>query len=291
YSLWDSLQATLAHLERIGSDAAEAARQAIACFEPYAPDPHLYARHAAWVPKACRDEVVQMLAATRAGLAALPDHATEARLDAEQNAVVAHNAETYYRAWAQGGPASWNVRDRHMLETLERLLDHHTAHKGEPAKAIVWAHNTHVGDARATDMRDDGMVNLGQLAREAHPGETFLLGFSTHAGHVIAGRAWEAPMRRMPLPPARDGSLEARLHGSGGDRLLLLPNDFPVWQPVGHRAVGVVYAPEREAGNYVPTVVPKRYDALLHVDATTALEPLGIPAEPAEVPQTWPWNT
>src|SRR5690606_28645926 len=122
------------------------------------------------------------------------------------------NAESYYRAMVRGGPASWNVRDRHMLETLERLLEHH----GADSKAIVWAHNTHVGDARATDMVDDGMVNLGQLARERWGDEVFTLGFSTWRGRVIAARRWGAAMERMVVPEAPHGSWEDLLHRAGG---------------------------------------------------------------------------
>src|SRR5204862_1219142 len=129
------------------------------------------------------------------------------------------NAEHYYRTMVHGGPDSWNVRDCHMTETLDRLMRHH----GPAAKAIVWEHNTHIGDARFTDMADDGMVNVGQLVREQHGGEgVVLVGFGSHYGSVIAGRQWEAPMERMAVPPARKGSWDHVLHQAGPRNTLLL---------------------------------------------------------------------
>jgi erythromycin esterase-like protein len=191
----------------------------------------------------------------------------------------------------RGRSESWNLRDLHMTETLERLMSHH----GAGARAIVWEHNTHIGDARFTDMADDGMVNVGQLVREGHAGEgVFLVGFGSYRGSVIAGRQWEAPMQRLRVPPAREGSWEEILHRLGSDDRLLLLTDAPhtrEWlQPWGHRAIGVVYHPETEHyGNYVPTVLPRRYDAFVYLDETQALHPLHVPArEEGEVPETFP---
>jgi erythromycin esterase-like protein len=186
---------------------------------------------------------------------------------------------------------SWNVRDRHMAETLDRLMIWH----GPGAKAIVWEHNTHIGDARFTDMADDGMVNLGQLARERYgdPG-VVLVGFGSHRGGVIAGDGWGAPMRPMPVPEATEGSWEDLMHrAGGGDKLFVfapdaLREEWFGWR--GHRAIGVVYRPQYERfGNYVPTVLPRRYDAFLYLDRTTPLRPLHIrPVEEQELPETYP---
>jgi erythromycin esterase-like protein len=192
----------------------------------------------------------------------------------------------------QGGPASWNIRDRHMVETLEQLMRHH----GPKAKAIIWEHNTHIGDARYTDMADDGMVNVGQLVREGHAGEgVVLIGFGSYRGSVIAGSEWEAPMQPMTVPPAQPDSWEDVLHRAGAaDRLLLLDrvrDQENFLAKRGHRAIGVVYHPEHERfGNYVPTVLPRRYDAFLFVDETEALRPLHEvhPHEEQEVPETFP---
>jgi len=214
----------------------------------------------------------------------------EARFNAEQNALVVQNAEHYYRTMVQGGPDSWNVRDQHMVETLQRVMQHH----GPGAKAIVWEHNTHIGDARFTDMAAEGMVNVGQLVREAHDGETVLVGFSSFVGKVIAGDEWGAAMERMPVPPARAGSWDAILHEASVEDKLLVFGDQDSKGPLGglrgHRAIGVVYHPQYERyGNYVPTVLPRRYDALLHIDKTEALHPLHVEVhEEHEVPETYP---
>jgi erythromycin esterase-like protein len=169
------------------------------------------------------------------------------------------------------------------------------AHHGPDAKAIVWEHNTHIGDARATDMARTGMVNVGQLARERHAGDgVVLVGFGSHRGSVIAGVEWSAPMERMPVPPAREGSWEDVLYRAGAANKLLLLADGAVpagfIDTRGHRAIGVVYDPAYEAfGNYVPTVLPRRYDAFLYIDETEALHPLHlVPAEEREVPETFP---
>jgi erythromycin esterase-like protein len=190
----------------------------------------------------------------------------------------------------RGGPESWNIRDRHMTETLDRLMSHH----GPGAKAIVWEHNTHIGDARATDMADDGMVNVGQLVRERHAGAgVVLVGFGSHRGSVIAGDEWDAPMEEMHVPPGREGSWEDILHRTGAaNKLLLLDdvrNEDAFLEERGHRAIGVVYHPERERfGNYVPTVLPRRYDAFCFIDETRALHPLHLRADPTKMPETYP---
>ena len=211
---------------------------------------------------------------------------------AVQNALVVKNAEAYYRAMVRSDAESWNVRDRHMAETLDRLLEHH----GPGAKAVVWGHNTHVGDARFTDMAGDGMVNLGQLARERYGrDDVVLVGFGSYRGSVIAGSAWGEPWEQMLVPPGRDDSWEDVLHrAAGGDRLLVFDGrtseEFA--GPRGHRAIGVVYRAKYEQyGNYVPTVLPERYDAFLHLDRTAAVAPLFPPAAeelPEEAPETYP---
>jgi erythromycin esterase len=157
--------------------AVEAAKRAYRCFEPYGDDSRAYARATAFVPTSCENEAVEVLADLRRRAPRHPEDGPEDRFDAEQNALVARNAEAYYRAMVRGGAESWNVRHRHMTETLERLMGHH----GPGAKAIVWEHNTHVGDARATDMARSGMVNVGQLVREGHEaGDVVLVGFGSH---------------------------------------------------------------------------------------------------------------
>lgn len=289
YSLWDSLRFALEWLERRDGSAVEAARRAVACFQPYHREADAYASATTWA-RGCEEEVARLLAATRA---ARVERDGEGWFDAEQNALVAKNAESYYRAMARGGPESWNVRDRHMVETLERLMAEH----GPGARCVVWEHNTHVGDARATDMVEDGMVNVGQLVREAHaPDDVFAVGFGSHEGTVIAADAWEAPMRRKTVPPGRAGSWEDLMHRTGVPAWSLVLDevaDLPGFRVRrGHRAIGVVYRPQHERfGNYVPTVLPDRYDAFVFVDRTTALHPLHlVHEEKPEVPETYPFG-
>jgi erythromycin esterase-like protein len=290
YSLWESMDAVAAYLEDADSAAAAAARRAFACFEPFGHDVEQYVRSMLWVPKSCEDDVVRMLGELRRQTPRYEHDGREAFFNAEQNAIVVKNAETYYRTMIGGDAASWNIRDRHMVETLNRLLEHH----GRTAKAILWEHNTHIGDARYTDMAAAGMVNVGQLVREQHEAEgVVLVGFSSHRGSVIAGDQWGAPMHVRPVPPGRSGSWEDVLHQAGGDQLLLFdaPSAPPELMEVrGHRAIGVVYRPQDEAhGNYVPTVLPRRYDALAFIDETRVLHALGVPASiEHEVPETYP---
>ncbi|WIV55492.1 erythromycin esterase family protein [Amycolatopsis nalaikhensis] len=189
---------------------------------------------------------------------------------AEQNAEVVAGAERYYRELVRGGVRSWNVRDTHMGDTLDRLLRAY----GPRSKAVVWAHNTHVGDARATDMAAAGMTNLGQLARERHAGAGVVaVGFGTHHGSVIAADHWGGPARRMPVEEAHRDSLEGVLHEAvPGEDSLYVFEDGDGWAQElrGHRAIGVVH----RGGGYVPTVPSARYDAFVHCDETTAITPL-----------------
>jgi erythromycin esterase len=290
YSLWESMGAVIEYLERVDPEAVDAARRAYKCFEPYGEDVREYARATAFVPTSCEDEVVEMLADLRNRLPEYRDD-PESRFSAEQNALVVRDAERYYRAMVRGGSSSWNVRDRHMVETLERLMRHH----GPKAKAIVWEHNTHIGDARYTDMADVGMVNVGQLVREQRGEEdVVLVGFGSHRGNVIAGAEWGTPMESMPVPPAREGSWEDVLHRAGEEDKLLVfaeaEDEDTLLEPRAHRAIGVVYDPAHERyGNYVPTVLPRRYDAFVYVDESRALHPLAMqPRDDGEPPETFP---
>lgn len=293
YSLWDSMHAVLEYLERLDPQLARNARRAYSCFEPYEEDAQEYARATVLVPTSCEDEAVQILRQLRARAPEFRDDGRDAYFNAEQNALVARNAELYYRTMVRGGPSSWNVRDNHMVETLNRLVAHH----GPQAKAIAWEHNTHIGDARFTDMARSGMVNVGQLVRQEHEREgVVLVGFGTHHGSVIAGEAWGAPMRKMDVPEAREGSYEhAMREAEIGDSLFLFSPGEPgetakLREPRGHRAIGVVYDPRTEHwGNYVPTILPGRYDAFIYLEETKAVDPLHMAVRfDGEVPETFP---
>ncbi|MCU4975257.1 erythromycin esterase family protein [Halobacteria archaeon AArc-m2/3/4] len=293
YSLFESMQALVDYLEGVDPDAATEAREAYRCFEPYGDDARAYARSIRFAPKSCEDEVVEVLSRLTEdgrGNGDEGDHPDE-RFSAEQNALVAKNAEAYYRAMVDGDSDSWNVRDRHMTDTLSRLLAHHES----DARGIVWAHNTHVGDARATDMERRGRHNIGQLARERSDfADVTLVGFGSHHGSVVAAESWDAPMERLPVPPAKTGSYEDVFHrAGGGDRVLVsdeLGANSPLATERGHRAIGVVYDPDREDGNYVPTVLPERYDVFVYLEETSALHPLEMHAEREEVPELYPWG-
>jgi erythromycin esterase-like protein len=293
YSLWDSMRAVVDYLERVDPELAHGARRAYSCFDPYYDDAQDYARATALVPTSCEAEAVAVLRELRGRAPEYREDGREAYFNAEQNALVARNAELYYRTMVRGGPSSWNVRDTHMVETLERLMKHHEPH----AKAIVWEHNTHVGDARYTDMARHGMVNVGQLVRDRHDDEgVMIVGFGTHRGTVIAADEWGEPMERMRVPPAREGSWEDACHRADSEDKLFLFNDDPdggvpgLEAPLDHRAIGVVYAPGNERwGNYVPTVVPRRYDTFLYIDESHGVDPLHMPVRvDGEVPETFP---
>ncbi|MGY1593953.1 erythromycin esterase family protein [Geodermatophilus sp. SYSU D00708] len=285
YSLWDSMQELVAWLRENEPEHVETAVRALRCFEPFGEDGAEYAFASRFAPTSCEHAVVDLLhhLCERRGEVSF-DGDPEMRFSAEQNAAVVVDAERYYRAMVRGSAESWNVRDVHMADTLDRLL----AHAGD--KAVVWEHNTHVGDARATDMADSGMVNVGQLLRERHGrDDVVLVGLGGHAGGVVAGSEWGAQMQRMPVPEARPGSLEAVLHDEvGRDALFVVPRGpRPAWldRRLDHRAIGVVYRPERERwGNYVPTVVGERYDAFLYLDDTRPLQPLHLERPEEHVP-------
>jgi erythromycin esterase len=186
YSLWDSLRAVIGYLSQHHPEDVGAALEACRCLEPYAEDPQAYARATRFVPQGCELEVVTMLSDLLRGSSG-PPGSRDAAFAAEQNARAAVGAEAYYRAMVRGGPESWNIRDRHMADTLDRLLDHHEEIRGRRARAVVWEHNTHVGDARWTDMHEAGLVNVGQLVREAYgEAECVLVGLGSHHGAVVS---------------------------------------------------------------------------------------------------------
>jgi erythromycin esterase-like protein len=290
YSLWESLRAILVHLREHDPGTVETALAAYRCFEPYGEDPQRYALETRFVPEGCADQVVDLLARMRErAITGALGPGRDDEFNAWQNAEVVAGAEHYYRAMVRGNVESWNVRDRHMADTLDRLMDYH----GPGAKAVVWAHNTHVGDARATDTADIGQVTIGQLGRDSYGPDVVLVGFGCHRGTVVAGPAWGAPMQVMPVPAARAGSLEDVLHSTAPERALLVFGEqrsgdlLTDW--LGHRAIGVVYDPERERwGNYVPTRLGDRYDAFVWLDQTRGVRPLRTRDVSTAEPETYP---
>lgn len=276
YSLWESMEEVIHYLSKTnpsGGDV-ELAKKAFACFEPFNREPENYAVTAADFSKACVEEVSKLLASIRSNEDLYKDSG-EADLDLKINALVLKNAEDYYRAIVQSGEMSWNIRDEHMVEAINEVRDYH----GAEAKIIIWEHNTHIGDASATDMKNEGMTNVGQILREQNRVEdVYAVGFGTYSGTVIAAPSWGDPAEEMTVPPATPNTWEDLLHRSGAfNKFLLFHSEnfalFDRW--VGHRAIGVVYNPEFEAyGNYVPSKISQRYDAFMFIDHTHALNPL-----------------
>jgi erythromycin esterase len=291
YSLWESLEAIIAYLEKTDPQAAIIAKDAIQCFEPYGGDEHRYAREQYSLSDSCREPLVKLLSEI-VKKAPIYDHDPEAALNAEQNAHVAVNAEEYYSKMMSFNDNTWNLRDTHMMETLNRLLKFYES----DSKAIVWEHNTHIGDARFTDMKNAGMINIGQLVREQRGfNDVVLVGFGSYLGTVVAGKHWDATMEIMPVPGARNGSIEDILHQESSENRLLIFNRnnkkerFARIMP--HRAIGVVYNPAQEKyGNYVPTILNSRYDAFLYIDKSIALHPLHFKPDGHKIPETYPFT-
>lgn len=283
YSLHTSIAEVLRFLETVDPPAAQRARERYACFEPFQ-DTQTYALSAHYLAESCEDQVVSTLLDLQRRRGDYEKRSSaEAVLDAELNALAALNAERYYRQMVYGGAVTWNLRDHHMTDVLNRLL----AHMGPDSKAVLWEHNSHIGDFRATYEGRGGHVNVGQLVRERYGDQAFAVGFGTHRGTVTAASEWDGPHAYKPVPPARDHSYEAIFHEAGFDRFYL-DLRAPLMERGGdwlfgtreERAIGVVYHPERERwGNYVPSKLAQRYDAYLFFDETLAVEPLD-PVEP-----------
>lgn len=301
YSLFGSIQAVVDHLERTDPAAARRAQARYACFTRSGQDSHAYGYAASFgMQPHCEDEALAQWREMQRRAAPLPRSASAARdaaFDALQNARLVRNAEEYYRTMFHRRVSSWNLRDRHMAQTLE-ALEHHLADEGgERPRMVVWAHNSHLGDARATGMRALGEWNLGQLVRERCGDDVRILGFSTHEGTVTAAPSWDAPAQRRRVRPGLPGSYEALLHACGEARFWLRLRDEPALAgllspPRLQRAIGVIYLPETErASHYLPADLPAQFDALVHIDSTEALQPLEpdpgwlLPLEP---PETFP---
>lgn len=274
YSLWESIDEIISYLEKIKSPQIESAKKTFSCFEPFNRRPEKYGLSASFYGEDCLDEVTKLL--TEITLNKMTVSNTEENaLNLEVNAIITANAENYYRTMVVNDNESWNIRDRLMVEALNKIHDFF----GEHAKGIVWEHNTHVGDVRATDMIDEGIVNVGQLLREEKGYESiFIIGFGTHRGSVIAADEWGVNPERMIIPPAQQGSWEDALHKAGPhDKFLHFTKDncHLFQDAIGHRAIGVVYNPAYEHyGNYVPSILSKRYNAFIYINVTNALHPL-----------------
>jgi erythromycin esterase-like protein len=300
YSLHSSMNAVIQYLDKTDPSAAAEARKRYGCFEDYGDDPQAYGLVAGLQQMGnCEKEVIQQLVEMQRRAAESLRGDSRASADelfyAEQNARVAANAEQYYRAMYRGRPNTWNLRDTHMANTLDELFDHLEKH-GEKPKAIVWAHNSHLGDARATQMSERGELNLGQLIRERHDGDCWNVGFTTYTGTVMAADDWDAPAKIKRVRPGLPNSFETLFHQSGLQNFLLniRPNadlSRSLNEPMLERAIGVIYRPDTERySHYFEAHLAKQFDSVIHFDETHALIALESVSErePEELPETYP---
>ncbi|MET0964225.1 MAG: erythromycin esterase family protein [Noviherbaspirillum sp.] len=300
YSLRRSIQAVVDYLDRVDPDAAQRARTRYACFDHLAEDPQRYGYATTFgMKKDCEVEVMRQLMGMTANLERYAGidgiEGFDEAFYAQQNARVAQNAEAYYRAMFEGRNASWNVRDTHMADTLDALREHLSRRRGDAARLVVWAHNSHIGDARATEMGRRGELNLGQLVRQRHgDAQCYLLGYTTHAGTVTAASEWDSPAERKNVRPSLEGSHENLMHRAGHDFFLPLRGNPGLQQQLGQRlerAIGVVYLPESErVSHYFQSEIGRQFDALVHLDTTRAVKALDAPAAMLhdELPETYP---
>jgi erythromycin esterase-like protein len=298
YSLHRSIDRVIEYLDKVDPAAAQRARQGYACFDAFGDDVQRYGRAASLnIDRSCEDEVVAQLVELRRRAAEYARRdgriAADEYFVAEQNARVVRNAETYYRAMFQGGAESWNVRDQHMMTTLEALLEH-AGRSLRPPRVVVWAHNSHLGDARATGLASLGELNLGQLARDRFGSGCCAVGMTTHEGEVTAAHQWEEPAALRTVRPSLPGSYERLFHDLGLPAFVL-PLRWPAVAaalagPRSERAIGVIYRPETErASHYFAARLPQQFDLVVHVDRTRAVEPLERwGRHEIDLPETYP---
>jgi erythromycin esterase-like protein len=299
YSLHASIEAVLAYLAKLDPISASRARRHYGCFDHFGTDAQSYGLATGLgVASPCEEAVIRELTELRRREAEYLQRDGRVAADeffcAEQNAIVIKNAEQYYRTMFQGEVSSWNLRDDHMMETLVALVAHLEQFR-HPTKVVVWAHNSHLGNARATQMTERGEFNLGQLVRERFGDEARLVGFTTYTGTVTAASDWDAPAERMNVRPAVPESFEALFHDVGCARFWLEFKKHPelaakLRTPRLERAIGVIYRPETElVSHYFRARLPDQFDGVLHFDDTRAVEPLERTAQKtAEVEETFP---
>ena len=303
YSLYRSIDEVISYLEGVDPLAAARARERYSCFDHYQDEAQDYGLAAAFGAGAsCEQDVIDQLIELQQHA---PDYARRDGLIAEdeafyavQNARTVRNAEEYYRSMLRTGTTTWNLRDRHMVDTLDELVIHLGRLRGAPARVVVWAHNSHLGDARATEVATQGQINVGQLVRERHAGDCRLVGFTTFTGTVTAADDWGGPAERKRVRPALRDSYERLLHGLDEKAFRIAVAEAPPTSgevlriPRLERAIGVVYRPRTERqSHYFRARLADQFDAVIHIDETRAVEPLERTArwEEGEVPETFPY--
>lgn len=293
YSLYDSIRAVLKYLDAIDPESARVARERYGCLTPWQSDPATYG-HAALTGQygSCEPAVTAVLTDLMKKRTAYAEHDGERFMDAAQNARLVANAERYYRIMYYGSRASWNLRDTHMFETLKTLLGFY----GPASKAVVWAHNSHVGDASATEMSSRGEHNLGQLCRREFGQDCYIIGFGTHGGRVAAASDWDGPMEVKDIVPSLASSYERMCHDSGVRSFLLPLRRAPeklrtaLLEPRLERAIGVIYRPQSErASHYFQAVLPDQFDEYIWFDTTGPVQPFAT-HELEGLPDTYPFG-
>ena len=297
YSLFNSMEAVVGYLDRVDPEAAMRARYRYGCFEHFAEDSQAYGYVASFdLSRSCEDEAInQLVELQRRGMDGLHRGGADDFFDAEQNARLVKNAEEYYRSMFRGRRSSWNLRDTHMVETVDALVAY-LSRQGREPKIVIWAHNSHLGDARATEMGRHGELNVGQLIRQKYGDASFLVGFTTYTGTVTAATEWDEPGERKRVRPALPDSYERAFHDAGLPGFFLPLNngasDLPLFsEPRLERAIGVIYRPETErVSHYFEADMPAQFDAVYHFDETRAVEPLEKPERWThdEPPETYP---
>lgn len=284
YSLNASMEAVISYLSTVDAEAAKQARLRYACFDHIKADPQAYGYLTSLgVKKSCiKESMEQFLEIQHHAMDYVRRDGKEEYFCATQNARIVKNAEHYYRSMFEDHVSSWNIRDQHMAETINVLVDHLENRLNKPAKIIIWAHNSHVGDARATEMSERGEINIGQLIREQHGNDVFSIGFSTHHGSVTAASNWDEMPECKKINAGLTGSYEALFHQLSYKNFLLDLGGNKELEHILHlprlqRAIGVIYRPESERqSHYFFTKLPYQFDALIHFDETTAVQPLDM---------------
>jgi erythromycin esterase-like protein len=301
YSLFTSMEEVLLYLDKVDPAAAADARQRYACFDHYGDDSQQYA-YAAGIghSESCQHEVIAQLQSMQQRAAEYMQRdgiaASDAFFYAQQNARLVKNAEEYYRTMFRGRVSSWNLRDRHMSETLDALAVHLGETRAQQPKIVVWEHNSHVGDARATEVGGLGEWNVGELSRQRYGDAACLVGFSTYEGWVTAASDWDGPAERKQVRPALPGSYEDVFHqtGLGNFMLSLRPGSAAheaLLERRLERAIGVLYLPRTERqSHYFSSQLPQQFDAMIHFDTTSAVQPLEPTShwDTGEAPETYP---
>lgn len=297
YSLFSSMAVVVSYLDQVDPDAAQRARWRYSCFEHFGEDSQAYGYAASFdLSRSCEDEAVhQLVEMQRRAMDYLGKTGGNDFFDAEQNARLVKNAEEYYRSMFRGRKSSWNLRDTHMVETVDAITAHLRRHGRDP-KVVIWAHNSHLGDARATEMGARGELNVGQLMRQKYGTDAVLVGFTTYTGTVTAATNWDDAGEVKQVRPALPDSYELGFHETHVPRFFLdlagsSSRSELLMKPRLERAIGVIYRPETERiSHYFRADLPRQFDAVFHFDHTRALEPLEKPEQwqHTEIPETFP---